>query len=119
MVAEYESNSIADDSEDEKKILKAQSRAEKKVKDSVKPRGRGRPHPYGRGDSRSYGRSDPSLRTEEGGHNLRRPRKCFECVVQGHCARECRRKVTEDKIRSHYIIRVQNTFQNYARGRFP
>ena len=53
VVAEYESNPIADDSDDEKKILKAQSRAEKKVKDSRKPRDQGRPHPYGRGDSHS------------------------------------------------------------------
>ena len=43
-------------------ILKAQSRAEKKVKDRIKPRGRGKPHPYERGNSHSIGRSDPSPR---------------------------------------------------------
>ena len=96
VVAEYESNPIADDSEDEKKIMKAQSRAERKAKDSRKLRGRGRPHPYGRADP------SPSPRAAEGGPNLRRPGKCFDCGAEGHWARECRRKDIENKIISHF-----------------
>ncbi|KAK3101126.1 hypothetical protein FSP39_001144 [Pinctada imbricata] len=49
VVTEYQANPIADNSDDEKKIHKAQTRAEKKAKEArIARRARARPHPYAR-----------------------------------------------------------------------
>ena len=75
VVNEYVANPIAEDSEDERKMLRAQSRAERKskaekTKKSIKPR----QVPYARNADR-----DDSFK----------PGKCFNCGKRGHWADNC------------------------------
>ena len=57
---EYESNPLADDSDDEKKMIKAQSRAERKFKAEKTKRNAARSHPYGQAStSRAHTSSAP------------------------------------------------------------
>ena len=75
VVNEYVANPIAEDSEDERKMLRAQSRAERKskaekTKKSIKPR----QVPYARNADK-----DDSFK----------PGKCFNCGKRGHWADNC------------------------------
>ena len=70
VVQEYESNPLADDSEDEKKLYKAETRAERKMKtEKAKKK---RPKPY-----------------DVQATKQRRPGRCFGCGEKGHWKKEC------------------------------
>ncbi|KAK3103157.1 hypothetical protein FSP39_016878 [Pinctada imbricata] len=92
VVTEYQANPIADNSDDEKKISKAQARAEKKAKESKKQRSR--PHPYARQPYTTtpnrFGRSEEPV-------PVSRPGNCFKCGGKGHWVRECKKQSTDVK----------------------
>ena len=87
---EYIKNPIASDSEDEKKIQKAQSRAERKIKEVKKRRKEQRE------SSRPYKKpaateSTPTQVTWKSGN-------CYRCNKKGHWRRECTEVLQENKI---------------------
>ncbi|VDI26109.1 Hypothetical predicted protein [Mytilus galloprovincialis] len=75
VVSEYVANPIADDSEDEKKMMRAQSRAERKSKAEKFKKGKPRPTPYSR---------NPEKETKSV-----KPGRCFKCGNKGHWVDEC------------------------------
>ncbi|VDI11263.1 Hypothetical predicted protein [Mytilus galloprovincialis] len=75
VVSEYVANPIADDSEDEKKMMRAQSRAERKSKAEKVKKGKPRPTPYSR---------NPEKETKSV-----KPGRCFKCGNKGHWVDEC------------------------------
>ena len=111
VVDEYESNELAEDSEDEKKINKAENRASRKIKENRRfgtrgffGRRQGRWHPYQpQGYTPSYGRfnhtatggmarteTSTSGITQSGRGGPYRPGVCFACGRTGHWRSECR-----------------------------
>ena len=83
---EYESNSLADDSEDEKKIYKAQSRAERKIKEDKKKRKKHRRfNPY----MHQSGSATVKAATAGPSSTATKPGRCFGCGEKGHWRREC------------------------------
>ena len=86
VVQEYTSNPLADDSEDDKKILRAQNRAERKAK-SEKAKKK-RLTPYSRPAQPSA--SATASRTTAG--NSQKPGVCYNCYKAGHWQYECPEK---------------------------
>ncbi|XP_063414876.1 uncharacterized protein LOC134696851 [Mytilus trossulus] len=79
VVNEYETNPLADDSEDERKLYKAENRAERKVKADKTKKAR-RVHPYVQPAEQAV----TSM--------TRKPGRCFNCGVKGHWKQECPEK---------------------------
>ncbi|CAC5422899.1 unnamed protein product [Mytilus coruscus] len=118
-VREYESNTIADNSDDEKKIRQAESRAVKSIKERTKPR----PSPYNISNrntqiarpaetvsnpvfSQPYSRYSQSPQPFRAGYGRREPAQydmCHQCKQFGHWRKNCS------------LNRVQ-TFQHNAQG---
>lgn len=107
-VAQYESNPIASDSEDESKIIKAENRALRKRKQKSGSSGGSRPKRmavsnsvpavmYGYGGQRSGVQPQPSGSVVQqqrtfrayGGQVGQNSGTCFACGVAGHFRREC------------------------------
>ena len=87
LVQEYESIPLASDSEDEKRIFKAQTRAERKIKAEKAKRKETikHYHPYSSG-----GPSGEKISTVAStGPKFPRPGSCFNCGGKGHWKREC------------------------------
>ncbi|XP_063395983.1 integrase/recombinase xerD homolog isoform X2 [Mytilus trossulus] len=79
VVHEYETNPLADDSEDERKLYKAENIAERKVKADKTKKAR-RVHPYVQPAEQAV----TSM--------TRKPGRCFNCGVKGHWKQECPEK---------------------------
>ena len=83
-VAEYETNPIASDSGDEKRIYKAEARASRKSRvDRGGRRGRWRGHPY----RRTYRRAIESSQCDNNQRQTqqtKRPGLCFSCSMPEH-----------------------------------
>ncbi|CAC5417982.1 unnamed protein product [Mytilus coruscus] len=83
LVQEYTANPLADDSEDDRKIFRAQNRAERKIKaDRVKRRSRADPYVKPASSSGSRDRQPVS----------RKPGVCYNCYKPGHWQNECPEK---------------------------
>lgn len=85
LVKEYEANPIASDSDDEKRIFKAEARASRKMKSEKVKRGRGRGWPYRR--RRAFEPS--STQTSATVVESKKPGLCYGCGAPGHWKREC------------------------------
>nr|XP_034316000.1 uncharacterized protein LOC117685658 [Crassostrea gigas] len=89
-VDEYTKNPIASDSEDEKKISKAQTRADRKVKEAkAKKRKdfRDSARPY---QKPSWSQTSADNTTWKSGH-------CYRCNKRGHWRKDCTEKLNGDK----------------------
>ncbi|XP_041453613.1 uncharacterized protein LOC121406809 [Lytechinus variegatus] len=103
LVDEYEQNTLADDSDDEKRMFKAEARAERKAKKSKKPERR-RYFPYS-GYRASPWKSHPGSQKEQGPstssytsytpfgrttpEERKKPGICFSCGKPGHWKVDC------------------------------
>ena len=86
VVAEYESHQLASDSEDEKRILKAEARASRKLKQSRNKRSAIRKF-QDFNQPASQSQSFPSdVRSRQGN---RRPGVCYNCGKPGHWRQDC------------------------------
>ncbi|KAK3083399.1 hypothetical protein FSP39_021737 [Pinctada imbricata] len=85
VVQEYQSNPLTKDSDDEKKMIKAQHRAESKAKpERIK---RIRIHSYKQGRSQAFP-ATPAL-PNSGQYQGQKPGRCFSCGSKGHWKKEC------------------------------
>ncbi|XP_053401634.1 uncharacterized protein LOC128546105 [Mercenaria mercenaria] len=108
VVNEYESNPLASDSDDEKRIYKAETRANKKLKAEKAKRTRGsRSWPYRKPTTASAGNVQVSNATQQ---TPRRPGLCFARGKPGHWkgSSECSANSSNNKISSF----ISNNFQN-------
>lgn len=96
VVAEYTSNPLADDSDDEKRIYKAQVRADSKIK---KEKAKRKLPP-----TRTTSYNIPVTAIT----NINRPGKCYSCNETGHWRRECpnlsRDGLSQNKISNNYFV---------------
>ncbi|XP_053401280.1 uncharacterized protein LOC128557630 [Mercenaria mercenaria] len=94
VVAEYETNPIASDSDDEKKMYKAEARAARKVNFEKSKIRRGRAFPYRRQ------RQVPDTPSPSGVmQRNRRPGLCFTCGKPGHWKMECNQNSSNSNIK--------------------
>ena len=91
-VDEYVKNPIASDSEDEKKISKAQTRAERKVKEA-----KAKKHRDLRELTRPYPTPLSSTQTTSK-ESTWRPGHCYRCNKRGHWRKDCTEKLDDNKI---------------------
>ncbi|XP_060597031.1 uncharacterized protein LOC132750954 [Ruditapes philippinarum] len=99
VVQEYEANPLASDSDDEKRIFKAEARASKKYKaEKSKKTKSARNWPY-RKQQRMFTETSPGSQ-QLVGRQGRRPGLCFACGKPGHWrgAPECPERNTNNKI---------------------
>ena len=118
MVAEYEQNSLADNSEDEKRMYKAEARAERKAK-KVKKQEPKRFHPYtGLGSTWKPNFKDQvsfaSVNTRGGSDERKKPGLCFACGKPGHWKADCQAR----GIRSEQISESVFTHHNETVAKF-
>jgi len=110
VVAEYESNPIASDSDDERRIYKAEMRASRKAKaDKTRKRSsRSAPYPL----SRPRGSDVPATATfsQASTGQRQRPGTCFLCGKPGHWKSEClqRDRASNNKISSFTVVLGQS-----------
>lgn len=90
MVTEYEANPVASDSDDEKRIYKAEARASRKARsERGVRRGRWRGYPYRRGfGGRRMNETIPST-SQPQSQPTKRQGICFACHGEGHWKFEC------------------------------
>ena len=81
-VNEYETNPIASDSDDERRIFKAEARASRKAKADKTKKARKSSWPYRRPET-----PGSSSQTQQG--TRQRPGLCFLCGKAGHWKNEC------------------------------
>ena len=86
VVQEYISNPIADGSDDEKKMYRAQMRAEKKQRDERYAQRRFGPYPKW-----------DTPKDHQESSDQRRPGRCYDCGQKGHWAKDCRAKDKDAK----------------------
>lgn len=102
VVQEYEANPLADDSDDEKKLFKAETRAERKMKAAKTKKAKmSRTHPYAQPEA-------------EKSSQFKRPGRCFNCGVKGHWKQDCPEAVkSNEKISIDYVqCRMASEGQN-------
>lgn len=111
VVEEYETNALASDSEDEKRIIRAENRAQRKIKTQKSNRGR-RFNPYGapRQQPTFTVNQEPVARektSQAGVGGLRRHGLCYRCGKPGHWRAECVQALSaqgQDKISKKIIF---------------
>ncbi|XP_060591296.1 uncharacterized protein LOC132746234 [Ruditapes philippinarum] len=101
LVTEYEANPLADDSDDERRMLKAETRASRKLKAEKQKKSRSaHTAPYRKPSSTFTGHSQMSTATSVAQSTPRRPGLCFTCGKPGHWkgSPECSGAVSNNKI---------------------
>ena len=106
VVTEYEANPLASDSDDEKRMYKAEARASKKIKAEKTKKGRtSNAWPYRKGANNASTTSTPSP-----AQSTRRPGLCFHCGKPGHWrgSPDCQANASKNKISINTSAIIQN-----------
>ena len=108
VVHEYETNPLADDSDDEKRIQKAEARETRNMKAERGRRGRGRSAPYPRtGRVAATSRLAPQERSFTPAPM--KPGVCFSCGKPGHWKGECPGTSSNNKMSSTCICSLESS----------
>lgn len=120
IVQEYEANPLASDSEDEKKMMKAEARADRKSKKEKAKRTRFRREPY-QNTQRPYLPQPPRAPLNGPSHpemaqNRYKPGLCWSCGFPGHWKAECTapRLTKADKISTLHVSHFRSCEQNVS-----
>lgn len=120
-VSEYETNAIADNSDDEKKMWKAESRAQRKFKLTRRTTYRSRRmHPYIPEVQQTMANSSDNTRTPRAQQTIsRRPGTCFQCGKPGHWRYECqetqrRQEERNEKLSTKLILITDASLEDWA-----
>ena len=113
-VDEYVKNSLADNSEDEKRLFRAESRAQKRKKDKDaakkrRPFRRFTPYrlPLGSSGAGTSMEASPAVREPRiSSYPGRKPGSCFSCGKAGHWRAECREAVGGGTLQSSKISEI-------------
>ena len=106
VVSEYESNPLASDSDDEKRMYKAEARASRKFKAEKAKKARvNRNFPYRRAASVRTGNSE-QYTAAVAQQTRRPPGLCFACGKPGHWkgAKECGANISNNKISNQFML---------------
>ena len=107
VVSEYEANPLASDSEDEKRIYRAEARANRRLKTERAKKGRSaRAWPYRKGLPSTNSTSAPQMVQT----THRKPGLCFDCGKPGHWKKdpECQANQSQNKISTFVFTRKGN-----------
>ena len=100
MIKEYDINPLVEDSDDEKQLIRAESRIRKAKQQNMKKSQR-RFTPYGRWSSTAVSTPPAHVREQSMFSDNRRPGLCFICRKSGHWKKDC-----PELERQNYIMRV-------------
>ena len=107
VVTEYETNPIASDSEDEKRIHKAEARANRKAKTDRAKKRTHRYTPYGKKPTQTAESTSGPVTTRPQVQR-KRPGLCFGCGMPGHWKHECL------NIQNNANNKISNILQKYT-----
>ena len=116
VVQEYEANPLADDSEDEKKIYRAKMKAERKVKQDR--RFRGRRIATVTSDSTTLPPQGCYQGTQQQGpyQGNKRPGNCFRCGSQGHWRKDCQAVIPDGQADNNTKISIATSSFSVSQG---
>ncbi|XP_053375474.1 uncharacterized protein LOC123557092 isoform X1 [Mercenaria mercenaria] len=110
LVSEYEANPIASDSDDEKRIYKAEARASRKAKADKTKKPRKNNWPYKRPEASGSAQASQGIR--------QRPGLCFSCGKAGHWKNECTQNSSyqNNKLSSYFEILDSVKVTDFTKG---
>lgn len=106
MVKEYETNPIAADSDDEKKMYRAQMRAERKAReDRISRRRSYRFAPYYKNPVTE---TATRMETDDKSTASTKSGRCYDCKARGHWSRDCPKKDESNKMSKNFTSVLRN-----------
>ena len=103
VVTEYEANPIASDSDDEKRIYKAEARANRKAKADKSKKKQNRFTPYSRNRQPTESPARPGVMRHGFQGQRQRPGLCFACGKPGHWKIDCVQNSSNNKISTKFL----------------
>ena len=115
-VKEYDINPLVEDSDDEKRLLRAESRANRKAKQQKMKKSQRRFTPYGRWSSTAVSTPPAHVREQSMFSDSRRPGLCFFCRKSGHWKKDCPELPRQNNKISILEISRGNDEEMYLKG---
>ena len=115
-VKEYDINPLVEDSDDEKRLLRAESRANRKAKQQKMKKSQRHFTPYGRWSSTAVSTPPAHVREQSMFSDSRRPGLCFFCRKSGHWKKDCPELPRQNNKISILEISRVNDKEMYLKG---
>ena len=115
-VKEYDINPLVEDSDDEKRLLRAESRANRKAKQKKMKKSQRCFTPYGRWSSTAVSTPPAHVREQSMFSDSRRPGLCFFCRKSGHLKKDCPELPRQNNKISILEISRVNDEEMYLKG---